>query len=140
MTAAGREEARDLWTEIRERLEACGVDLDELSCCGPKGTQAKVVCVSADLRSCLDELGRSPRDQVLMVRIDRETLDQLDAWVETDAVRSRSEAAALFIREGLKVRSSELAELKEALDGVAEAKNRLRNAARSVFGGPESQD
>jgi metal-responsive CopG/Arc/MetJ family transcriptional regulator len=69
-----------------------------------------------------------------MVRVNRETLEELDAWVETDAVKSRSEAAALFIREGLKVRSSELGELKEALADVAEAKDRLRDAASKVFG------
>jgi hypothetical protein len=72
------------------------------------------------------------------VRVDKETLRELDAWVETDAVKSRSEAAALFIREGLNVRSSELGELKDALDTVAKAKARLRDAARSVFGEPES--
>jgi hypothetical protein len=124
----------DLWTVIREQLDACGVDLDSLGCCGPDAAAMKVVCVPEDLRSCLDDLGQSARDQVLMVRVDRETLEELDAWVQTDAVRSRSEAAALFIREGLQVRSSELGELKQALDDVAEAKDRLRDAASKVLG------
>jgi hypothetical protein len=132
--AKKREGPGDLWTVIREQLDACGVDLDSLSLCGPDAAAMKVVCVPEDLRSCLDELGQSARDQVLMVRVDRETLEELDAWVETDAVRSRSEAAALFIREGLEVRSSELGELKEALDDVAKAKDRLRDAASKVLG------
>lgn len=131
--------SKQLWSAIREQLEAYGVDLESLGCCGPNGSPGKVVCVSADLRSCLDELSQSARDQVLMVRVDKETLRQLDAWLETDVVKSRSEAAALFIHEGLKVRSSELDELKEALDGVAKARDRLRDAARSVFGGPEPE-
>ena len=57
----------------------------------------------------------------------------------TDAVRSRSEAAALFIREGLNIRSSEFGEMKDALDEVARAKERLREAARGVFGEPEDR-
>ena len=66
----------DLWTTIREQLDACGVDLEALGCCGPEGSSPlKVVCVSADMRSCLDELGRTARDQVLMVRVDTQTLD-----------------------------------------------------------------
>jgi Arc/MetJ-type ribon-helix-helix transcriptional regulator len=68
-----------------------------------------------------------------MVRVDAQTARTLDAWVETGAVKSRSEAAALFIREGLKVRVSELDRLKDALSGVEEAKDRLRREARDVF-------
>jgi hypothetical protein len=72
-----------------------------------------------------------------MVRVDEGTSKALDAWVETGAVRSRSEAAALFIREGLQVRADELEQLKDALNGVEEAKHRLREKARQVFGDAE---
>jgi hypothetical protein len=41
--------------------------------------------------------------------------------------------AALFIREGLKVRASELDKLGEAIQGVEEAKERSRKKARDVF-------
>jgi hypothetical protein len=139
MTTEEKAAPGNLWTVIREQLDACGVDLESLGCCGPDGALMKVVCVSDDLRTCLDDLGQSARDQVLMVRVDTSTLEELDAWIETDAVRSRSEAAALFIREGLKIRSSELGEMKDALDDVARAKERLRDAARGVFGEPEDR-
>ncbi len=94
----------------------------------------KVVCLSADLRDSLLELGQTPRDQVLMVRVDKEAIDLLDAWVETGAARSRSEAAALFLKEGLKVRASELRELSEALAQVQEARRALREKATKVLG------
>jgi len=97
----------------------------------------KVVCLSADLRDSLAELGQAPRDQVLMVRVDKESIDQLDAWVETGAARSRSEAAALFLKEGLKVRASELRELSEALAQVQEARRALREKATKVLGRPD---
>ena len=54
--------------------------------------------------------------------------------METGAVKSRSEAAAVFIREGLKVRDSELDGLRDALNKVQEAKTRLHREAREVFG------
>jgi hypothetical protein len=97
----------------------------------------KVVCLSADLRDSLVELGQTPRDQVLMVRVDKESIDQLDAWVETGAARSRSEAAALFLKEGLKVRASELRELSEALAQVQKARRALREKATKVLGRAE---
>ena len=73
-----------------------------------------------------------------MVRVDEDTRRKLDDWVGSGAVKSRSEAAALFIREGLKVRASELDKLGEAIQGVEEAKERLRKKARDVFGEQDS--
>jgi Arc/MetJ-type ribon-helix-helix transcriptional regulator len=77
-----------------------------------------------------------------MVRSDEETTKKLDAWLETGAFKSRSEAAALFIREGLKVHARELDELEEALQGVEAAKDHLKERAREVFepSGGETED
>jgi Arc/MetJ-type ribon-helix-helix transcriptional regulator len=125
---------------ITEALRHVGVaaDLDDLiDCCSEQAQtarRAKIVCVSPGLRDSLDEMGATTRDQVVMVRVDEETAKAIDAWVETGAVKSRSEAAALFIREGLKVRADELDELNEALREVEVARERLRKRAREVFG------
>lgn len=124
----------DLWAGIQDALREKGVDLEGLSCCGPDTSCVKVVCLPTGLGQSLDELGQAVRDQVVMVRVDGETRRQLDAWVASGVVKSRSEAAALFIQEGLRVRSSELEQLGEALRSVEEAKNRLRKKAREVFG------
>ena len=67
-------------------------------------------------------------------RIDEDTKKALDDWVETGAVKSRSAAAALFMREGIKVRSGELEQLREALDDLGQAKERLKEKARQVIG------
>ena len=123
-----------LWTAIRDQLKQQGVDVDALSSCTIGGSPVKVVAVSANLCDSVDGLGAAPRDQVLMVRVDGATINTLDQWVETGAVKSRSEAAALFVREGLGVRAQELSELREALDGVDEAKRRLREKASEVLG------
>ena len=121
------------WETIQERLEAEGLDLETL-CCGPVVGALKLVCVPSSLRDSVEEMGSKPRDQVVMVRVDGNTSSKLDSWVETGAVKSRSEAAAVFIREGLKVRAQELQELKNALADVEAAKTRLRKKAREVLG------
>ncbi len=73
--------------------------------------------------------------------VDEDTTKKLDAWVETGAFKSRSEAAALFIREGLKVHARELNELKDALEGVETARDNLKEKAREVFrSGAEKPD
>ena len=127
---------------VKKQLGDRGIDFDLCGCgCdgGPQGASpatkptVKVVCVAPDLAESVREMGREARDQVVMVRVDAQTAAILDAWVETGAVKSRSEAAALFIREGLKVRASELDRLKDALSGVQDAKDRLRREARDVF-------
>ena len=124
----------DLGSLILEELQKQGIGLDQLCGDSGDGPQVKVVCVAPNLRDSVERLGESARDQVVMVRIDEPTRNKLDAWVETGAVKSRSEAAALFIREGLGVRESELAHLKEALEGVNEARERLREKASRVLG------
>jgi hypothetical protein len=120
-------------------LCGCGRDDDPDEASSGSKPKVKVVCVAPDLGESVREMGEEARDQVVMVRVDAETARTLDAWVETGAVRSRSEAAALFIREGLKVRASELERLRDALAGVAEARDRLRREARDVLNVKEGE-
>ncbi len=124
--------------KIQSRLKEKGVDIAFPEgidiCCGDEGSRVKVVCVQPDLKESVEEMGKTHRDQVVMVRIDEATLKSLDAWVATGAVKSRSEAAALFIREGLKVRADELEQLRDALREVEEAQERLKTRARELFG------
>ena len=131
-------------SSIQQGLEEAGIGVDlgtnTTTWTWPrKSKRVKVVCVTPGLKESVDEMGKSPRDQVVMVRVDSETSEALDAWVETGAVKSRSEAAALFIREGLQVRADELERLKGALDEVEAAKERLRQQARHVFGGEDEE-
>ena len=129
---------------IQQGLEDAGIGVDlggnATTWTWPKKSKrVKVVCVTPGLKESVDEMGRSRRDQVVMVRVDSDSSEALDAWVETGAVKSRSEAAALFIREGLRVRADELERLKGALDDVEAAKERLRQQAHHVFGGDDEE-
>ena len=125
----------DILSMIDEQLKKEGIDLKAISEECLSGIPFKVVCVASDLEDSLREMGEGTRDQVVMVRIDDETTENLDDWVETGAVKSRSEGAALFIREGLKVRAEELSRLKDALADVKAAKEKLREQAKDVLGG-----
>lgn len=122
---------------VQEQLKKAGVVVDVSAGVGKDvdaDAKVKVVCVTPDLSESVREMGETLRDQVVMVRVDEATSEALDAWVETGAVKSRSEAAALFIREGLRVRADELDKLRDALRDVEEARERLRSRVKDVFG------
>jgi fructose-1,6-bisphosphatase/sedoheptulose 1,7-bisphosphatase-like protein len=130
----------DVWTQVSKVLGDHGIDFRIGM--GGEGDLADctVMCLAGDMRSTVAEMGRMSRDQVVMVRIDEDTKKALDDWVETGAVKSRSEAAALFMREGIKVRSGELEQLREALDDLGRAKQRLEEKARQVIGDQTESD
>ena len=144
MTGSGLFDLGGILKKVQEELESVGVAVDiagDVAFGDEESGKAKVkvVCIAPGLHNSVKEMGKSPRDQVVMVRVDSDTSAALDAWVETGAVKSRSEAAALFIREGLKVRSDELDRLKDALGDVEAARRRLREQARQVFGDEENE-
>ena len=69
--------------DVTQALEKAGVDFrivpgwdDELESC-------TVMCVAGDIAGTVAEMNKSPRDQVVMVRLDADTKADLEAWVET---------------------------------------------------------
>ena len=132
--ARGKDPQTGIWDSIREKLHNKGIDIDAMCAAEGGALKAKVVCIAPDLMDSVLEMGQTARDQTVMVRVDEETSKALDEWVETGSIRSRSEAAALFIREGLKVRASELEKMRDLIQEVESAKERLREKARKVFG------
>jgi Arc/MetJ-type ribon-helix-helix transcriptional regulator len=125
---------KDVWSLVQEQLAEKGIDLENLCCQGVPGSSVKVVCIAPNLGESVQEMGKTPRNLTVMIRTDEETSQTLDDWVETGYFKSRSEAAALFLREGLKTRTSELDKIKEALQQVKKAKERLRDKAGEIFG------
>ena len=116
--------------EIVEALARLGVDATALDCRdGPR-----IVVVQASLDEAKKALGESPRDHVVMARVDADTAADLDRWVDVGLAKSRSEAAALFLREGLHLRQRDLDRLSGALDQFTEARDRLKREAAAVLG------
>lgn len=126
--------------EIKEKLHEFSIDIEDMCGTDFDKSKIKIVCVAPGLADSVREMGRSIRDQIVMVRMDEGSSKSLDSWVEVGVVKSRSEAAALFIREGLKVRGSELEKLQDALEDVEAAKQRLRNQAKTIFGEEEDAE
>ena len=127
-------EDQELHKIIFKKLADSGIDIEEICGTDLESATTKMVCISSDMGETFQEISGKPRGETVMVRLDEETRETLDAWVDTDYFKSRSEAAALFIREGLKVRSAELEKLKEALSAVEKAKKDLHDKTRQILG------
>ncbi len=71
------------------------------------------------------------RGNVVMVRVNDETLEHLDMLVESELCKSRSEAAALLINEGIKVNHTLFERIREITDKIAGLRSQLREAVKS---------
>lgn len=69
---------------------------------------------------------RGSRDNVVMVRVDKASLDRLDELVEAGIMGSRSEAAAFLISEGIKARQPLFDRIGEKIQEIRQAKDELR--------------
>lgn len=69
---------------------------------------------------------RGSRDNVVMVRVDKASLDRLDELVEAGIMGSRSEAAAFLIAEGIKGRQPLFDRIGEKIQEIRQAKEELR--------------
>ena len=92
--------------------------------------------VGGSLRESLNSV-RSARDSVVMVRVSKEILRKMDALVDCGLTRSRSEAAAFLIAEGIKAKA-------DMYDKIAEQSEVIRNAReelnRLLYEEPEDED
>ena len=69
---------------------------------------------------------RKTRDSVVMVRLNKESLQRIDELVDCQVTKSRSEAAALLINEGIKARADLFNEVAEQAEIIRQARERLR--------------
>jgi hypothetical protein len=76
------------------------------------------------------ELGKALQDRanVVMVRVNNESLAYLDMLVEADVTKSRSESAAFLINEGIKVNDALFGRIREITDQIAALKAQLRES------------
>ncbi len=69
----------------------------------------------------------SSRDNVVMVRLNSESVAKLDELVESGIVNSRSEAAAFLISEGAAARAQLFERIAEKTETIRRAKEELRS-------------
>ena len=68
----------------------------------------------------------SARENVVMVRLNKESLSRLEELVDAGLVNSRSEAAAFLISEGAKSRSPLFDQISDKIEQIRKAKKELR--------------
>lgn len=70
------------------------------------------------------------RANVVMVRVNNDSLDYLDMLVEADITKSRSESAAFLINEGIKANELLFNKIREITDQIAYLKAQLRETVK----------
>ena len=71
------------------------------------------------------------RTNVVMVRVNSDSLDYLDMLVEADVTKSRSESAAFLINEGIKANQALFSKIREITDQIAYLKAQLRETVKA---------
>ena len=71
------------------------------------------------------------RGNVVMVRVNDEALGNLDMLVEADVVKSRSEAAAWLINEGVKTNQELFQKIGEVTHQISALREKLRETVRT---------
>ena len=69
---------------------------------------------------------KATRDNVVMLRIDSESLAKIDELVESGVAGSRSAATAFLVEEGIKARSDLFDKIAEETEVIRRAKERIR--------------
>lgn len=86
-----------------------------------KQVEKQVSTISKALGSALQD-----RANVVMVRVNDDSLHYLDVLVEADMTKSRSESAAFLINEGIKANEALFNKISEITDQIAALKAQLR--------------
>jgi len=77
-------------------------------------------------------LGNALQDRanVVMVRVNDDSLSYLDMLVDADVTRSRSESAAFLINEGIKANEALFNKIREVTDQIAALRSQLRETVK----------
>lgn len=99
-------------------------DIVMMACC-PEGEDAESIKEKVLLRIGEKLEGRS---NVIMTRLNDEDLAQIDALVEVEAFKSRSEAVAFFIKEGIQARKDLFLKVMPTVEKIRELKEQAKRS------------
>jgi Arc/MetJ-type ribon-helix-helix transcriptional regulator len=80
------------------------------------------------------ESALSARDHVVMVRVNDDSLKSLDALVQSGIFKSRSEAAAFLISEGVKAQSTLFERISQRIAEIERLRSELKGIVDSPSG------
>ncbi len=96
-----------------------------MAMCCPEGKGAEGIKEKVLLK--LGE-GLEGRGNVVMTRLSDKDLHQIDALVEVEVFKSRSEAAAFFIKEGVQARNDLFQKVMPTVDKIRELKEQAKKS------------
>ena len=96
-----------------------------MAMCCPEGEEAEKIKEKILLK--LGE-GLEGRGNVVMTRLNDEDLKQIDALVEVEVFKSRSEAAAFFIKEGMQARKDLFQKVMSTVEKIKELKQQAKKS------------
>lgn len=82
----------------------------------------------------------SLRDNVIMVRINKESLTKIDELIDSGLFKNRSECAAFLIREGIKARIDIFGKIEEKISEIQRLKNELKDIVDSEIKNESQED
>ena len=126
----GRKIVEDIETVVDEVNKGVRV----MVCRGSEAAETVGESIRDTIKDTLQGL-RSNRDNVVMVRTNKESLDRLDELVEGGIANSRSEAAAFLIAEGIKSRRGLFDKISEKIEEIRKTKEELRLLIEEEDGG-----
>ena len=129
------EEAKTTGDKVAEGMDAAGKKVSEgMSTAGEKvseGMSTASKTINEAIRQ-VEGLGKAlgsalqDRANVVMVRVNNESLAYLDMLVEADITKSRSESAAFLINEGIKANGALFDKIRNITDQISALKAQLR--------------
>ncbi len=106
-------EKKEKIKEIEECIEMC---------CPEEGTEI----IEGDGKKIIVKM--EGRGNVVMTRLNDDDLKKIDSLVEVDAFRSRSEAAAFFIKEGIQARGDLFQKVMPTVDKIRDLKEKAKKS------------
>jgi Arc/MetJ-type ribon-helix-helix transcriptional regulator len=108
----------------REMTSKEGEKIVMMACC-PEGEDAEKI-----KEKILTKIGEKleGRSNVVMTRLNDKDVKQIDALVEVEAFKSRSEAAAFFIKEGIQARKDLFQKVMPTVKKIRELKEQAKRS------------
>ena len=120
-------------SSVRDRIQDLIGDLNlgDLTVLDGGAIAACICCepseINENVKDAIRAMTGSSRNNVVMVRVNEESLAQLDQLVEAGIVSSRSEAAAFLISSGAHARRDLFDKIAEKVEEIRKAREELRN-------------
>jgi hypothetical protein len=123
--------------EVEEEVVEEGAEEAEEKAGGVKSSASKTINeafkqVETFTESISKALGSALQDRanVVMVRVNDDSLAYLDMLVDADITKSRSESAAFLINEGIKANEGLFNQIREITDQIAALRAQLRETVQ----------